>query len=57
MTVPDLGPERPGAASETRQMGERSRTEAGQPNVSGRSFLIALVVIAAAIVAFALALR
>ena len=28
MTVPDLGPERPGDATETRQMGERGRTHA-----------------------------
>jgi hypothetical protein len=55
MTMPDL-PERTGQASETRQMVERGRTETGA-EVSGRAFVMALVVIAAAIAAFALVLR
>lgn len=51
----DLGPERPGQASDTRQMGEQDRAEThqGDVNVSGRQFVIALVIIAAAIAAFA----
>jgi hypothetical protein len=55
MTMIDLGPERPGQPSETRQMGEQGRAEThqGDVNVSGRQFVIALVVIAAAIAVFA----
>lgn len=53
--MPDL-PERTGQASETRQMVERGRTETGA-EVSGRAFVIALVVIAAAIAVLALVLR
>jgi hypothetical protein len=49
MTMPDLGPERPGQPSETRQMGERSRTETGT-EISTPAFLIALGVIVVAIV-------
>lgn len=56
MTLPDLGPERPGNASETRQMVERGRTETGA-QVSTPAFFIALGVILAAIVAIALFLR
>jgi hypothetical protein len=55
MTMPDL-PERPGHASETRQMVERGRTETGG-EVSGRVFVIALVVVALAIAALAWFLR
>ena len=56
MTLPDLGPERPGNASETRQMVERGRTETGG-QVSTPAFFIALGAILAAIVAIALFLR
>lgn len=51
--MPDLGPERPGQASETRQMVERGRTETGA-EVSGRAFVIALMLIVVAIAVFAL---
>jgi len=55
MTMIDLGPERPGQASETRQMGDKGRAEThqGDVNVSGRQFVIWLVVIAAGIAVFA----
>ena len=49
--MPDL-PERPGHASETRQMVERRRTETGG-DVTGRMFVIALIVIALVIAALA----
>jgi hypothetical protein len=53
MTMADLGPERPGQASETREWGERQRTE--QPHtVSNLRFFIVLALIIAALVAFAL---
>jgi hypothetical protein len=55
MTVPDL-PERPGQASETREMVERGRTETGG-EVSNPVFFIALVLIVAGIVLAALLLR
>src|SRR3954453_12099120 len=48
MTLPDL-PERPGHASETRQMVERARTDAGANFGGTRTFLIALAVIAVVI--------
>jgi hypothetical protein len=51
MTMPDL-PERPGQPSDTRQMVERGRTESGA-DVSGRVFVIALVVVAIVIAAIA----
>jgi hypothetical protein len=55
MTMMDLGPERPGHPSETRQMGEqgRAKTHQEEVNVSGRNFVIALVIVAAAIAVFA----
>jgi len=53
--MPDI-PERPGQASETRQMVERGRTDMGA-EVSSRTFWIALAAIAAAIIVFALLLR
>ena len=56
VTLPDFGTERPGAASETRQMGERSRTEAGG-DISNPSFAIALAVIVIGIVIVVLMLR
>jgi hypothetical protein len=56
VTLPDLGTERPGAASETRQMGERSRTETGG-DISNPSFAIALGVIVIGIVIVVLLLR
>lgn len=55
MTMPDL-PERPGHASETRQMVERGRTETGG-DVTGRVFVIALIVVALVIAALAWAVR
>jgi len=54
MTMSDLGPERPSqAASQTREWGERGRTD-GEPQVvvSTRRFLILLVLIVAALVVF-----
>jgi hypothetical protein len=56
MTMPDLGSERPGEATETRQMVERSRTESGG-EVSNPAFLIALGVIVAMFVVALLLLR
>ena len=56
MTLPDLGPERPGQPSETRQMVERSRTETGG-DVSNPAFLIVLGVIVVGIVLAVLLLR
>ena len=55
MTMIDLGPERPGPASETRQMGEqgRAKTHREEVNVSGRQFVIALVIVSAVIALFA----
>lgn len=55
MTMIDLGPERPGQPSETRQMGEqgRAKTHREEVNVSGRQFVIALVIISAVIAVFA----
>lgn len=53
MTMMDLGPERPGQPSDTRQMGEYGRAETEQIHVSGRTFWIALVVIAALIAVYA----
>jgi hypothetical protein len=59
MTMIDLGPERPGHPSETRQMGEqgRAQTHQGDVKVSGRQFVIALIIIAIVIAGFALVLR
>ena len=57
MTLPDFGSERPGDPSDTRQLVERGRTETGAPNVSGRAFLIALVVVAAVIAVLARVLQ
>jgi len=56
MTVPDLGSERPGDPSDTRQLVERGRTETGA-EVSGRAFLIAFAVIAAVIVGLILVMK
>jgi len=56
MTMPDTGQERPGGASETRQMVERQRTETGA-RVSGRVFWAALTAIVLGIFALALLLR
>lgn len=55
MTMIDLGPERPGQASETRQMGEqgRAQTHKGEVDVSGRQFWIAFAIIVVAIAVFA----
>jgi hypothetical protein len=57
MTLPDLGPERPGQASETREMVERRRATETGAEVSNQAFLIALGVIVAGIVLIALLLR
>ena len=57
MTLPDLGPERPGQASETREMVERRRATETGGEVSNPAFLIALGVILAAIVLVVLLLR
>lgn len=49
MTVPDLGPERPGQPSDTRRMSEVDRVM--QPaRVSGRLFWVALALILMAVV-------
>lgn len=56
MTAPFFGPDRPGQASETRQLVESGRT-APAGHVSGRVFWIALAVIIVGIVLFGLALR
>jgi hypothetical protein len=56
MTLPDLGPERPGDPTETRQMVERGRTETGG-GLSNQVFVIALAVIVVAIVIVMLLLR
>lgn len=53
--MPDL-PERAGQASETRQMVERGRTEDGA-EISGRAFVVALILIALAIALLAVLLR
>jgi hypothetical protein len=57
MTLPDLGSERPGDPSDTRQLVERGRTEPGAANVSGRAFLIAFAVIVAFITLLVLLFR
>ena len=53
--MPDL-PERAGQASETRQMVERGRTETGA-EISGRAFVVALILSAISIALLALLLR
>ncbi len=57
MTLPDLGPERPGQASETRQMVETRRATETGAEVSNPAFLIALGIILAGIVVAFLLLR
>lgn len=54
MTMLDLGPERPGHASETREWADGGRAATETPRVSNRSFVIALAVILVALVVFAL---
>ena len=49
----DLGPERPGHPSETREWVERGRTETPY-RFSGRRFFILLAIITLALVVFAL---
>jgi hypothetical protein len=56
MTMPDLGPDRLGHASETRQLAHRARTESSA-HVSARAFWTAFAVILLAIALFALILR
>ena len=53
--MPALGPERPGHPSDTRQWGERNRTESGV-QVSNRRFAIALAVVVVVVGVFALVL-
>ncbi|MFN0251071.1 MAG: hypothetical protein ACKV2T_29620 [Kofleriaceae bacterium] len=55
MTMIDLGPERPGPASDTRQMGEqgRAQTHKGDVDVSSRQFWIAFSIIVVVIAVFA----
>ncbi|HEY5922285.1 MAG TPA: hypothetical protein VIV11_11470 [Kofleriaceae bacterium] len=57
MTLPDLGPERPGQASETREMVDRRRATETGGEVSNPAFLIALGVIVIGIVVILLILR
>jgi hypothetical protein len=53
MTMADLGPERPGEGSETRQWVERSRTnQESEPPFSTRFFFIAVAVIVAALLVY-----
>jgi hypothetical protein len=52
MTMLDLGPERPGPPSDTRQLGELGR-DSDPIRVSGKAFWIAVVVIAALIAVYA----
>jgi hypothetical protein len=54
MTRPDLGAERPGHPSETRQWAEDMRRHTTE--VSGKRFWVALVIIVAALVGYALLL-
>lgn len=54
MTMTDLGPERPGPASSTRQMVEMDRAGLRPAHVSGRVFWIVLAVILIGLGAFAL---
>lgn len=56
MTMIDLGPERPGQASDTRQMSDADRVIA-PAQFSGRTFWVGLVLVVAAIVVFALLSR
>jgi len=51
MTMADLGPERPGQASDTRQMSDVDRM-VHPTRVSGRAFWILLAVIVVALVVF-----
>ncbi len=54
MTMIDLGPERPGPASDTRQMSDLDRaTTYEQSDVSGRQFWIAFAIIVVAVAVFA----
>ena len=57
MTLPDLGPERPGQASETREMVDRRRATETGGEVSNPAFLIALGVIVVGIIVIILLLR
>lgn len=53
MTMADLGPERPGEGSETRQWVERSRTnQESSPAISTRFFFIAVTLIVAALLVY-----
>ena len=57
MTLPDLGPERPGQASETREMVDRRRATETGAEVSNPAFVIALAVIVVGIVVVFLLVR
>jgi hypothetical protein len=53
MTMADLGPERPGEGSETRQWGERNRAQTEPPpQISNKVFgiAIALIIVAVALI-------
>lgn len=52
MTMADLGPERPGQPSDTRQWGERGRTDAEAAAISTRRFFILLAILVVALVVF-----
>ena len=52
MTMADLGPERPGQASETREMAEHGRREHDAHVVSNRRFLIFLSLLVIALAVF-----
>lgn len=58
MTMMDLGPERPGHPSETRQMTEAGRAAThSTAHVSGRKFWLAFFIITLAIAGIGLLLR
>jgi hypothetical protein len=53
MTMLDLGPERPGQASETRQWGDEGRADhEPKPHLSNRFFGITVALIVVAVVVF-----
>lgn len=52
MTMADLGPERPGLASETREWADRGRRDQEAQAVSNRRFVIFLVLIVIALAVF-----
>ena len=54
MTLPDIGPERPGDASETREMAEQDRMEVLGDGPRGRVVLVASILIVIAVVVWLL---